>query len=116
MTTPERSLEQRHEALRVANDIRVYRAGVKRCVRLGQVDAVALLVDVPDDRLRTMKAYDLIVCMPKIGRVKANKVFQHARISPSKTIGGLSERQRREVAGLLPRLQPDARTLAAMGT
>jgi hypothetical protein len=47
MTTPERSLEQRHEALRVANDIRVYRSGVKRCVRLGQSRRVILLVDGP---------------------------------------------------------------------
>jgi hypothetical protein len=35
--------------------------------------------------------------------VKANKVLQQCRISPSKTIGGLSERQRTELVGLLRR-------------
>jgi hypothetical protein len=32
--------------------------------------------------------------MPKVGRVKANRVLTSARISPSKTLGGLTERQR----------------------
>jgi hypothetical protein len=35
--------------------------------------------------------------------VKANKVLQQCRISPSKTIGGLSERQRDELVSLLRR-------------
>jgi hypothetical protein len=35
--------------------------------------------------------------------VKANKVLQQCRISPSKTIGGLSERQRSELVSLLHR-------------
>jgi hypothetical protein len=35
--------------------------------------------------------------------VKANKVLQQCRISPSKTIGGLSERQRNELVSLLRR-------------
>jgi hypothetical protein len=35
--------------------------------------------------------------------VKANKILQQCRISPSKTIGGLSERQRTELVSLLRR-------------
>ena len=39
----------------------------------------------------------------KYGRVKVNKILTTCRISPSKTIGGLSERQRSELVSLLHR-------------
>ena len=39
----------------------------------------------------------MILAVPKYGRVKANKILTQCRISPSKTIGGLSERQRAEL-------------------
>jgi hypothetical protein len=35
--------------------------------------------------------------------VKVNKILTQCRISPSKTIGGLSERQRRELIALMRR-------------
>ena len=43
----------------------------------------------------------MLLAVPKYGRVKANKVLQTCRISPSKTIGGLSDRQRTELVSLL---------------
>ena len=43
------------------------------------------------------KVFDMILAVPKYGRVKANKILNQCRISPSKTIGGLSERQRAEL-------------------
>ena len=39
----------------------------------------------------------------KYGRVKVNRILTHCRISPSKTIGGLSERQRNELVSYLRR-------------
>jgi hypothetical protein len=38
---------------------------------------------------------------PKVGRVKATKILHSCRVSPSKTFGGLSERQRAELAARL---------------
>jgi hypothetical protein len=49
------------------------------------------------------KAFDMILAVPKYGRVKANKILTQCRISPSKTIGGLSERQRAELVQFLRR-------------
>jgi hypothetical protein len=43
----------------------------------------------------------MLLAVPKVGRVKANKVLNLCRISPSKTIGGLSERQRTELVELM---------------
>ena len=40
----------------------------------------------------------MLLAMPKYGQVKANKALTQCRISPSKTLGGLTERQRNELA------------------
>jgi hypothetical protein len=41
--------------------------------------------------------------VPKIGPVKAGRLLTIAHISPSKTVGGLSERQRASLVELLSR-------------
>ena len=51
----------------------------------------------------TAKVFDMILAVPKYGRVKANKILGQCRISPSKTIGGLSQRQRAELVQMLRR-------------
>ncbi len=99
---PERSLTQRMEALSRANDIRTRRAQLKRDLKGGQITIHALLLN-PPEYLETAKVFDMLLSVPKYGRVKVNKVLQHCRISPSKTIGGLSERQRAELVSLLRR-------------
>ncbi len=100
MTAPERSLKQRHDALDRANEIRTYRARLKRNLKAGRVSAGTLLAN-PPAQIETMKLWDLIVALPKYGRVKTNKVLAQCRISPSKTIGGLSQRQRDEMLAFL---------------
>jgi len=99
---PERSLNQRMDALARANDIRTRRAQLKRDLKEGRTSIHALLED-PPEFLETAKVFDMLLEVPKYGRVKANKVLTTCRISPSKTIGGLSERQRNELVGLLRR-------------
>jgi hypothetical protein len=47
--------------------------------------------------------FDMLLAVPKYGRVKVNKVLVQCRISPSKTIGGLSQRQRTELVSMLRR-------------
>ena len=101
-TAPERSLTQRMDALQRANDIRTARARLKRELKAGQTSIHQLLID-PPEYLETAKVFDMLLAVPKYGRVKVNKVLQQCRISPSKTIGGLSERQRAELVSLLRR-------------
>jgi hypothetical protein len=100
--TPERSLTQRMEALRRANEIRTQRARLKRDLKGGRTKIHGLLLD-PPDYLLTAKVFDLLLAVPKYGRVKVNRILTHCRISPSKTIGGLSERQRNELVSYLRR-------------
>lgn len=94
LAAPERSLEQRMDALGRANAIRSHRARVKREIKAGERSVVDELLDV-GELMETMKVYDLLLAVPKFGRVKVNTILSRNQISPSKTIGGLSKRQRR---------------------
>ena len=99
---PERSLDQRMEALKRANDIRVRRAQLKKDLKNGDVDIQEILRE-PPNYVETAKVFDMLMAVPKFGRVKAARLLNQCRISQSKTVGGLSERQRDELVGLLSR-------------
>lgn len=96
-TVPDRSLAQRLEALEKANSVRTQRAQLKRDIKAGRKTVYGHLL-APPDFIKTMKVWDLLLAAPKVGRVKVNKMLVQARISPSKTVEGLSERQRNELA------------------
>jgi S13-like H2TH domain len=99
---PERSLNQRMDALARANQIRVKRAQLKRDLKAGRRSIHTLLRE-PPEYLETAKVFDMLLAVPKYGRVKVNKLLLQCRIAPSKTVGGLSERQRSELVSLLHR-------------
>lgn len=99
---PSRSLDQRMEALRRANDIRVKRAQLKKDLKLGRVKFEDILRD-PPDYVSTAKVLDMLMAVPKFGQVKAKRYLTLCRISESKTVGGLSDRQRAELIGLFKR-------------
>ena len=99
---PERSLDQRMDALGKANAIRTRRAQLKRDLKGGRASIHKLLLE-PPEWVETAKVFDMLLAVPKYVRVKANKFLNQCRISPSKTIGGLSERQRTELVQLLRR-------------
>jgi hypothetical protein len=96
---PARSLDQRMEALKRANDIRVRRAQLKKDLKDGRVQIEVVLAD-PPEYVETAKVFDILMAVPKFGRVKAAKLLNQCRISQSKTVGGLSDRQRTELVGL----------------
>jgi len=102
LAAPERSLDQRMEALKRANDIRTARAKLKKDLKASRASIHAILLDPPEYVL-TAKVFDMLLAVPKYGRVKTNRILNQCRISPSKTIGGLSQRQRTELVGLLRR-------------
>jgi S13-like H2TH domain len=102
LAAPERSLDQRMDALRRANDIRTARAKLKKDLKASRASINTILLDPPEYVL-TAKVFDMLLAVPKYGRVKTNRILNQCRISPSKTIGGLSERQRTELVSQLRR-------------
>ncbi|HEY8407810.1 MAG TPA: integration host factor, actinobacterial type, partial [Gaiellaceae bacterium] len=86
---PERSLDQRMDALRRANDVRVRRAQLKKDLKDGKVRIQTILGD-PPEYVETAKVIDILMAVPKFGRVKAARFLNTCRISQSKTVGGLS--------------------------
>jgi hypothetical protein len=96
--TPERSLDQRMDALSRANEVRTLRAQLKRDLKARTVSIGALLLD-PPPYLETAKGFDMVLAIPKVGRVKATKILQSCQVSPSKTFGGLSSASARSSPG-----------------
>src|SRR6266704_5620581 len=99
---PVRSLDQRMDALKRANDVRVKRAQLKKDLKEGKV-RIEQILNNPPEYVSTAKVIDILMAVPKFGRVKAARFLNTCRISQSKTVGGLSDRQRTELIGLFNR-------------
>ncbi len=89
-------------ALELANEARALRAQLKRDLKARRASFGELLLE-PPPFLQTAKVFDMLLALPKVGRVKAAKMMNDCRVSPSKTFGGLSDRQRAELAERLNR-------------
>lgn len=100
--TPDRSPSQRLEALKLANAVRTERASLKRDLKAGRIRIETVLAD-PPECVHSAKVADIMLAVPRYGRVKVTKILQRCRISPSKTVIGLSERQRGELIEALRR-------------
>lgn len=92
--------KQRMTALQRANDTRMARAELRRDLRAGRVHIRQVLLE-PPGYLETASVFDVLMMAPKYGRTKVNKALHRCAISPSNTIGGLTPRQRSELAGLI---------------
>ena len=75
---PSRSLDQRLDALDRANRIRVQRAQLKRALKSGATTFDQVLVDPPDYVL-TAKVYDMLLSVPRLGRVRAGRLLTQCR-------------------------------------
>src|SRR5260221_7678956 len=92
---PVRSLDQRMDALRRANDVRVRRAKLKKDLKDGRV-RIEAIPRSPPEYVSTAKGIDILMALPEFGRVKAARFLNTCRISQSKTVRGLSDPQRAE--------------------
>jgi hypothetical protein len=93
------SSEQRRHALQQANQVRSERARLKKDLATGTVGLVEILAR-PPACARTARVGDLLLALPKIGSVKAGRILARCRISDSKTVAGLTDRQRAELTDL----------------
>jgi hypothetical protein len=89
-------------ALRQANRVRSVRAKLKQDLCAGKVRLEQILA-TRADYLASAEVFDLLVAVRKIGPVKAGRLLTVAHISPSKTVGELTQRQRTRLIELLSR-------------
>jgi hypothetical protein len=89
-------------ALRHANEVRIGRARLKRELASGRV-RIDEIIARPPEFANTAKVYDLLLALPKVGPAKAARWLSQCRIAPSKTVAGVTERQRHELIGLFRR-------------
>jgi hypothetical protein len=90
---PERTSEERRDALREANRIRFARAAAKRDLKSGELGVYDLLM-APSEELKGAKVEEMLLAMRGMGRVKVNRIMRDAGISRSKTLVGLTHGQR----------------------
>jgi hypothetical protein len=110
------ALQQRMAALAKADRVRLARAQLKRDLKARRVSICDVLAD-PPEWVETMPVLQLLLAVPKVGRVKATAMLRGGGISATKTVGGvsmrtvggMSERQRLE---LLVALAPYGRRRA----
>ena len=99
---PKRSAQQRREALAQANRVRLQRALLKADLKRGDRSLADLLAH-PPGYLVSAKVLEVIMALPRYGHMRATGLLESCRISPSKTVGGLTERQRRDLLRALQR-------------
>ena len=95
-----------------ANRVRHARAEWKREVTVeGVMDA---LTD-PPEWLETASVEEVLRTIPKIGPVKVREILRSAGIGDAAKLGGLTERQRTELVGVLRDRQAKAEARARTG-
>jgi hypothetical protein len=104
ISTPIRG-SQRERALHRANAVRTGRAALKRRVAAGELDAAEVILACPFEA-NTMVVHELLMAQPLWGHVRATRLLNAIPLTERKTIGSMTERQRRSVAALLA-LHPD---------
>src|SRR5436190_21509296 len=94
--------DQRLDALRKANEIRAGRAQLKKDLAAGRVQIVDVLAR-PPEFVETERVSVLLLAVPKYGRARVSRLLAKARISDSKRLAGLTDRQREQ---LIQHFQP----------
>jgi hypothetical protein len=60
------------------------------------------------DWLHTMRVEEVLLATPALGRVKVARALNRCHVSPSKTIKGITDRQRTELLHFLEETFPGA--------
>ncbi len=91
---------QHLQALERANAVRLARASLKRAIACGEVRAADVILDAPWEA-ESMTVADLLTSQRRWGQTRCRRFLQMIPLSESKTIGSMTDRQRRAAAELL---------------
>lgn len=91
---------QHMRALQRANEVRLARAALKRRVADGDVTVVDVLLSQPWEAA-SMTIVELLVSQHRWGTTRARKLLAGLGMPETKTVGSLTERQRRMLAAVV---------------
>jgi hypothetical protein len=99
------TVEQRTSALQLANHVRYVRAELKRelwtMTHAQGMVRVADVLEAPIPELENMKVLTLLKSVYRLGDSKVNRLMTQAGISQTRTVGGITGRQRECLVALL---------------
>jgi hypothetical protein len=99
---------QHLHALQRANEVRLFRADIKRKISAGE-RTVGELVLSPPPELEGMSVADLLMSQRRWGRTRTRKFLADLPLAENKPIGTMTERQRRALAFALTPALPAPR-------
>ena len=97
---------QHMRALERANEVRLARAQLKRRVAFGETEVAEVILDCPWEA-DSMAVADLLVSQRRWGQTRCRKLLAQLPMSEQKTVGSMTDRQRRALAAMLSSGDPD---------
>ena len=99
---PELTDEQRRAALERSAEVRHVRMEFKDLVRKGELSLAGAL---GDDRAKRIRVREFLMCIPGIGKAKADDIMRKLGIAESRRVQGLGCRQREGIIELVEKLK-----------
>ena len=87
-------------ALERANQVRLARACLKRRIALGEICVAAVILDCPWEA-ESMAVAVLLMSQRRWGQTRCRKFLAQIAMSEKKTVGSMTDRQRRTLAAML---------------
>ena len=99
-------------ALERANQVRLARAELKRRVAVGEIPVADVILECPWEA-ESMAVADLLMSQRRWGQTRCRKFLAQVPMSEKKTVGSMTERQRRTLATMLTSAERDRAWSAA---
>jgi recombinational DNA repair protein RecR len=96
---------QHLQALQRANEIRLARAELKRRIAEGHLSAAEIVLACPPE-VEGMAVADLLMSQRRWGRTRCRKFLAAIPLAENKSIGSMTDRQRKALAIALPKRSP----------
>jgi hypothetical protein len=84
------------DALKLANEIRLRRAEIKRDLHSGKIDIRGLILNPPEEILN-MTFYEMFTAQKRWGRDRTLRLFNRVRLSETLKFGALSQERRQQL-------------------
>lgn len=99
---PEMTEEKRKAALERSLAARRERMEFKDLVRKGELSLADAL---DDDRAKRIRVHEFLMCIPGIGKTKADDIMRKLGIAENRRVQGLGSRQREGIVELVAKLK-----------